>query len=287
VDLDAWNQGCAILPLLERIEVLDAAATGSYALGEARSHVLVFVQHGRVCWAVSRSMRGRLTDLLVEQGGRRVGREAFEGAYLDCKALRRPLGELLVERGLVTVDELRSALRAHTCEALASAEAAQYARLRFTAHDAPTYDARFTFSPLELLLGVARALSPACVSRAEQALAAVLPEGTAGLAYARRGGGPPLAAAGLESLAGLGVRDMVELGAFLQGAWDVAGALAAGPQFVSFTRADRAACLAWVDGALILVAACREPSEAAHVAALRTRAVQQRRRVDRAGRGEG
>ena len=56
------------LPLLEDIEQLGGAATGTLLFRDERESLgVVFVQLGRVCWATSKDMRGRLTDLLLAQ----------------------------------------------------------------------------------------------------------------------------------------------------------------------------------------------------------------------------
>lgn len=109
----------------------------------------VFVEDGRVCWAAANGMAKRLTDLLSQKA--RPGAD-LTALYRECRAAKRPLGETLVETGVVSVDDLASSLRRHTAESLIEIVNTSSTGT-WTAH-AGGYAPQFTFTPLETYFDV-------------------------------------------------------------------------------------------------------------------------------------
>ncbi len=63
-------------------------------------------------------MEHRLTDILRHETDPPLPKAIFESVYEECHRERIPLGETLVERGIVTTEGLSHALRRHTAEAI-------------------------------------------------------------------------------------------------------------------------------------------------------------------------
>src|ERR1700753_1700020 len=112
------ERGLAVwtLCLLGMIDELPAGATGALRFGE---HGIVLVESRKICWAAANNMRVRLTDILCNTATPPVPRDQVEEIARACTKTRRPLGESLVESGLVSETGLKAALRRHTVEAVA------------------------------------------------------------------------------------------------------------------------------------------------------------------------
>jgi hypothetical protein len=113
----------------------------------------VLVERGRVCWAVASSMRRRLTDIMRNQRDPPLPAEDLERIYAECVEAGKPLGETLLERGIVSESGLRSALRQHSAEAIALLS---FPPKEFTwkPRRAASYDPRFTFTASELMVSL-------------------------------------------------------------------------------------------------------------------------------------
>lgn len=267
---DRWgpvDPGLA-LPLLERVEGLAHGMAGAFVLGDERHPTgMVFVQDGSICWAVSERMRGRLTDLLLERGSESVAREAVEALYLECKRAGMPLGEALVEAEMIGPDGLRDALRRHTCEALLNLGPSLGCATKWVPHERPSYDAAFTFRPVEVYAHLGAMQSPTESAACAEALALTLPPGCPGVACARDGGGTAIALLNGE---GLRVTELHELCRWLGGPVDIAAAIDERYRIVSLMSAT-GALAAWKMGGAILAALCRDASELAFVTSKRAR----------------
>src|SRR5262249_5872261 len=77
----------------------------------------LLVEHGRVCWAMRRRYPRRLTDILADEQNT-LSPAQLDEVFAMCRRERRPLGETLIERGMVSLPILHRALLRHTCEAL-------------------------------------------------------------------------------------------------------------------------------------------------------------------------
>lgn len=264
---DRWVNPSALLPLLERIEELPPDAAGAYVL-EGRQGALgwVLVQGGRVCWAVSSRMRGRLTDLLVEQSGGQVVAQQFERCYQTCRELGTPLGETLVRHGLVEPEGLHAALFRHGCEALLACARSRSRRWSWRTLQSASYDPRFTFTPAELYIGLSASQHPELARSSAGVLWRTVPDGAAGLAYCREHAMHPIACTGTTA----GVQGLRELGNWLAGVTDVAQALTASAELTLRDEAYRA-LFAWRAQQLVYLVACDDPSDLTYVLARRAR----------------
>lgn len=134
------------------VDELGPGAIGSIEVGSLSEPTgTVFVEGGRVCWAAARGMSRRLTEILGEIA--MVTSGEMEALFRSCKAKHTPLGEHLVERGVLRAEDFREALLRHTVESLrrlCSADAAG----RWMPRSSGSYCPRFTFSTTELLAEV-------------------------------------------------------------------------------------------------------------------------------------
>jgi hypothetical protein len=177
------TQAPHLLRFLARLRELDAQATG--ALVVTREHLPVgtlFLERGRVCWAAAHGRARRLSDLLCEHHEPRLDHRTLEHVLAQCKTWHQPLGEALLDSGLLTEEELRAALLEHTAESLDVIAARDDVELTWVEHRRHRYDARFTFSLRELVLAGAARL-PVQAQLARPVLERVLRGGGRGLAF--------------------------------------------------------------------------------------------------------
>jgi hypothetical protein len=255
-----------MLSLLDDIDLLDASATGALVLGESEKPLgVVFVQHARVCWAVSSKMRGRLTDLLLRAGDGSFDRELLERLYAECRASRLPLGETLVHRGIVSAAAMREALLTHTCEALLACASGGRQDWRWQSHSEPSYDAASTFSAAEVLTGLSAVQAPAAAAKAQEVLGRHFPDAARGIVFVRESGGVPIALRACT----LSASALVELGQWAASTVDIAGAI--NPDGLVVMRHGDESIVAWQHEELLYVALCADPSDTAFVVAAHTR----------------
>lgn len=259
--------------LLEDIERLPADATGALVFGQiARPEGTILIEAGRVCWATAARMRRRLTDLLRFQADPPLGPDALETVYRRCRAEGQPLGESLVELGLVTREGLRRALQQHSAEAIALlALERRTPPWTWVEHRHRRYDATFTFSPAELLSGTGALRQPKAAERAAAELQKNLEGGGFGAAFIRE---PAHARAFLIAAFecdALGVHAVLALGEWVAGALDLSGAFDPGARMVITSRRDGGAILGWRLGDIDFVAQCSDPSSVAYVVATQAR----------------
>jgi hypothetical protein len=134
-------------------------------------HGTVFVENGRVCWAAAAGRSGRLRDLLHCNSARPIDDAELDDAFAECRGTHRPLCELLAERGLIGDDGLRAALKQHTVESLIAQCDGSDRPVAWVPHRRRGYQARFTFSPIELLAAAGAQLYPTESAGAELGLA--------------------------------------------------------------------------------------------------------------------
>lgn len=108
----------------------------------------VFVERGRVCWAAARGLAARLTELLVAPSG--LDAVTMEDLFRRCRLESKPIGEYLVEQGVIAPAQLRAALLQHTVESLSAlCDGAGWATFRARPGG---YNPRFSFATSELVV---------------------------------------------------------------------------------------------------------------------------------------
>jgi hypothetical protein len=243
-----WVSPTVVLSLLESVEALEPEATGSFTLGEGRQPtVVVFVQRGRICWAVCASMRGRMTDHLLASGEHACSRAQVEEVYAQCRRGGLPLGEALVARGLVSEAGVRDALFRHTCEALLHSHVERSRRWRWHAHSEQSYAASYTFSAAEVLVGLTSLQRGESLRAARFGLDRHVPPDCSAVAFVRDAGGLPLVVRDVE----LTVSELVELASHV----DVADAFSPRAVVLSRTRAGHGV-VAWQQGEILFAVVC-------------------------------
>ena len=200
-----------LLRLLRGIDGLPRGSTGALVFTSREApQGTILIEDNRVCWAAASSMENRLTYLLRSQTDPPLPIELFEEIYEECGRQKKPLGETLVARGVVTREGLKSALRQHTAEAIARLSATSRLTLSWASNRQRRYDAKFTFSTVEMLCTVGSLDGDGADSRARVKLAEVTPENGIGLAFLDGGDHPfPVAQVGAEDWA---CQSLVDLG---------------------------------------------------------------------------
>jgi hypothetical protein len=260
----------AVVAPLVAIEDLPEGSTGALVFREgAIDRGAVFIEGGRVCWAVALHMRRRLTDLLRHQTEPPLEPTVVERVYRQCRVDSRPLGEALVESGIVSECGLRCALRQHNAEAIALLGSTRGVR-EWRAHRNRRYDAKFTFSTAELLVSVGALQDDEKASTARGRLRGVLDEASVGVAFARTGGAAPVPV-GIVRSERLSVGDVMQLGEWLTGTLDLAGTVDPARGLVATALTDGRAALAWVEGELAYVALCPDRAALARAITRATR----------------
>lgn len=170
--------------LLSRIEELASDATGALIFASRSEPVgTILLEGGRICWIGAKGLGRRLTDLLTEKSTG-LGREQVEDVYAWCGRTGEPLGEALLQSGLVSADGLHDALSRHSAESLL-AIAPHAEHVQWLSHKHRRYDARFTFLAFDLLLAAGAATAPALAATGRAHLERILRGGGAGIALAR------------------------------------------------------------------------------------------------------
>ena len=221
---------------------------------EAQSGMLVyesghvFVEDGRICWAAARGMASRLTDLLGEKA--RPGAD-LSALYRECRDRKRPLGETLVETGIVSAAELEAALRQHTAESLV--QIVSDPGVGVWSPRTGGYAPRFTFTALQTFLDVAAVALGTHAEAAMQGLAALAKPLRHGAAFVAVGElAVPMAVAG-----DMRLRDLADLGGWATSLREAAHELAVEPGFaIGTTSAKRTTVVWWNE--LLTFALCTE-----------------------------
>ncbi len=172
----------AVQRLLSFIDDLPAHATGALHFGE---HGVILVQQRKICWAVARSMRIRLTDILRNQTTPPVPREHVEQIYRRCKENGTPIGEALVASGLASEAGLRAALFKHNGEAIVALARSGLGPDQFIAHSKTGYDPKYSFTCCEVLAMLGSFDDPARAAAAQLELNGTLVTDSYGAAFSR------------------------------------------------------------------------------------------------------
>lgn len=250
------------LELLGRIDELPALATGALCFG---GRGIVLVESRRICWAATRNMKRRLTDILCSEGGRTVPRDAVETIVRACRANGRPFGESLVQSGLVSESGLRVALRQHVAEAIGDLAKQGADFDAFLPHTRRGYDPRYTFSSCEVLAAVAGARDTARSGAADRELRSVLVPESTGAAFVRDHQGSRTAVIAVEQSCEIPVEELVAACAWVTGLLDVAAAFDPTVQVIRVARCARTSLVAWRKYGVDFVALCWSAAAAARV----------------------
>ena len=252
----------ASLDLLARVDELPAGATGALCFG---GHGIVLVESRRICWAATRNMRRRLTDILCAGGDRAVPRDAVEYVVRACRSSGRPFGESLVAAGLITDTGLRTALRQHVTEALIDLATRDARFDAFLPHTRRGYDPRYTFSSSEVWAALAGANDPLRSGAAARELTGILVPESTGAAFMRVPNGARTALIAVEPACEVPVRELVEACTWVTSLLDVAAAFDPSVQTVRVARCARTSLVAWRKYEVDFAALCWSAAAAARV----------------------
>jgi hypothetical protein len=230
----------SVIELLQQVEALPSGATGALSYGELGA---ILVQNKRICWAVAAQMPKRLTDILCTQKEPPLPRDEMERLFRRCKEHNRPIGEALVSGGLLSEEQLRSALRRHNGEAISLLAAGQPRAGKFVPHAKTGYDPRFVFTTADLLASQSgkRTLS----GLAQEQLDDALGPDTNGFAFVRDegSGGPVLLA--VNASCELRVAEALEIGAWASRLFDVTTFFDPSTQVASATWCASTSLVTW------------------------------------------
>lgn len=173
-----------LLRLLKGIDRLPDGATGALVFtSQDAPQGTVLVEDNRVCWAAASSMEHRLTDILRHESDPPLPAETFEEIYEECHRGRKPLGETLVARGLVTPEGLWRGLLRHTAEAICVLASSSSLSPIWASNRRRRYNAEYTFSTPELLSCIGSFGFEKEARQAQQTLREITPREAVGLAY--------------------------------------------------------------------------------------------------------
>jgi len=210
----------------------------------------LLVEHGRVCWAMSQRYPRRLTDILAAEQSS-LSTEQLDEVFALCRREHRPLGETLIERGMVSLPVLHRALLRHTCEALDCLVRDDASPWSWVAHSGYGYHPMLTFSPAEVLAGVRAIANPALAARALDRLHDVVRADQRGFAFERAPGAKlPLAQLGCEDT------DLATLAELAAQADEVMAVAEFAEIDAAITELGGTACASWTEDNVLFVVLC-------------------------------
>ena len=238
-----------VLHALERVP-RDACGAMVRQLPDGSMAGAMLVERGRVCWAMSHHYSRRLTDILVDEEDT-LTHDQLNAVFAMCRRDHIPLGETLVNRGLVSLPTLHRALLRHTCEALDCLVREEASPWAWVAHKQYGYHPMLTFSPAEVLTGVRAVANPALATRALTRLREVVRAEQRGFVVERgRGAKAPLAQVSCETI------DLATLGDLAVHADEVTGVAQTIDVGIALAQLDKLACASWVEQELLFVLLC-------------------------------
>lgn len=258
----SWAEGVGeIFTCLDRT----GDASGAWRFSSEAGRGSVLLERGRVCWAMSTGATRRLTEILCERHG--LDPAHVNQVFHRCRAEQRPVGQTLVEEGLVAADQLADALRAHTTETMLILANMGPLHADWLPHRGGSYQPQFTFGRASMLADVAALGWGVDVAAAAVRLAAVLPPGTPGMAIVDKPGAPalPVVTVGLE---GASTEDLLVTAAWATTA--VRRAPSGRPAQLCAALGPGGGVVAWQDD-LVCAALLEHPSDLPRVLARLTR----------------
>jgi len=247
VVVESVHDVCRFVDELEGRGAGELVVTGDAALGA------VFVQDARICWAAAAGLASRLTELLMSHAG--VDHRTMERLYWTCKRESLPLGEYLVDRGIVRPEDLRSVLAQHTVESLLTLVGpGRCARWLPRPHGG--YSARFTFGTSEVLSLAGGICEPELVGCALDEMAGCFFSDEWAAAFVRTGDRAAPHPVALYGPAPESAAVLVRHAKWAISALDVVAAFGGAPEIVAVTlperRGARALVAYWYDGLVIV-----------------------------------
>lgn len=252
----------SVLRLLAFVDDLPKGATGVLKFGESG---VILLESRKICWAVARSMRLRLTDILRNQSTPPLPREAVEEIYRRCKLDGVPIGEALVMSGLVTEAGLRAALFKHNGEAIAHLAGSGLSPDAFVTHTRTGYDPKFSFSPGEVLAMLGSLDDPARALAAQIELANTLVPDSVGVAFVRSNSASGALVIAVDRGCDLPVADLVLVCNWTAGLFDVAHTFDREAALVRATWGGHLALVTWRAKEVVYVALCASRAAAARL----------------------
>jgi hypothetical protein len=267
-----------LLDVLAFIEGLPPGISGLVSFG-ADGAGGILVEDRRVCWAVARGLKRRLTDLLAERS--ELSSVDLDELYTQSRIAGVPIGQVMVERGLLAPRVLDIALRRHTAESLV-ALCRSDEPVRWAPRGGGGYHARFTYRPVDLVFDVVGLEHRAVQLDAQATLAGFAGPGRRGVAFLADDDVRPmipiaeLAAEPLEGSAtdagadpdgGLSLGDMFGLADRARAVWFASRELAAFPDFTITTAASGASTAIWWRGSIVYAVVCSDRRSLAAVTA--------------------
>lgn len=250
------------LEIVGRLEALPAHAVGALRFGQ---HGVVLVESRAVSWAEAAGMQQRFAQIIRHQRSPPLERTYLQDLYRQCKDDQTPFVEALLASGAASPEGLRVALFRHVAEAIAHL-ALRGARCEGFTPNA-RFQARFSFSPSEILAGLGARNDPALAVVAEGHLAATLVPETSGWAFLRdagQGGPVVIAVAGGPALRGA---EMFELSVWAAGLFDVTTVFDDDVRVASASFEDGRNIVAWRRGDVYYAAACANRAGSARLVA--------------------
>jgi hypothetical protein len=248
----------AVLRLLSFVDELPFGATGALYFG-ARGVILV--ESRKVCWALARGMPFTLTEILREQSTPPLSLGDVEAVYRRCKQSGQPIGEALLQGGLVTARGLKAALLRHSAEAVAELALAKAEPEAFLPHARAGYNAQFSFSTSELLAMFGSRDDPERAAAAQHELASSLVPGSVGVAFTCNGASSKVIA--VDPTCDLPVTDLTEICVWVAGMFDVARTVDPGMNAARATWGANTALVTWSEGEVGYVGVCVSRAAAA------------------------
>jgi len=252
----------SVLRLLAFVDDLPFGATGVLDFGEQG---LILLESRKICWAVARCMRLRLTDILRNQSTPPLPREAVEEIYRRCKGNGKPIGEALVTSGLVTEAGLRVALFKHNGEAIAHLAGSGMAPNGFVSHTRTGYDPKFSFSPGEVLAMLGSLDDPARALAAQIELGNTLVPDSFGAAFVRSSTSAGALIIAVDRACDLPVSDLLEVCNWTAGLFDVAHTFDPEASLALATWGGHLALVAWRSKDVTYLGLCASRAAAARL----------------------
>lgn len=200
----AWEN---LVNVLVQVEGVAAAESGLLAFGDHADLGGIFVERGRICWAMARGMGRRLHEILQSSALERGATIDFDTIYQRCRANGTLLGQTLVDEGVITARELEIALRKHSAESLLALCHDELDEPIWRSRGERGYEPRFTFRPVDVFLDVIALWFPDLHAHARNELAQFAAPGRIGAAFRGDSHAMPIAAFG-----DIGVYELWNLG---------------------------------------------------------------------------
>lgn len=246
-----------LVDLLERVEALQESQCGVLRLVDRGArHGSIYVERGRICWAVADGMQQRLTDMVLQEALLPVVRSDLERLYMRCRDEGEPLGQTLVACGIIDEAGLYSALGRHSAEALVRMSGWGALVEGFQEHAERTYDAMFTFEPVALLSWVGSERHPESALEHGRVLSAIVPGGCFGASYVWPEDYLDQLPVRVVSAEGRAASAAVGLGRWAHNALDLASAVVEHPSPVTAISSTGEAIVAFMGGNGFYAAVC-------------------------------